>query len=179
MLFLFCWFIAETVSSKICMIYLWSHPVSSLYPGTGMGVGCFVELAADVERGRVPPWGLHCSTGVLQHRCGQWLRHLEGCGWEQQLAWFEPKWCFVIWLLCWSWIITITMFKHRDAHQCICYQSTVCQRSMIEFVVISSDLQPLCLRHSGKDRSRAVDWSPPIGELDQMAGEAAGRIWQT
>uniref|UniRef100_A0A8D2ZX27 Endonuclease/exonuclease/phosphatase domain-containing protein n=1 Tax=Scophthalmus maximus TaxID=52904 RepID=A0A8D2ZX27_SCOMX len=35
-----------------------------------------------------------------------------------------------------------TMFEHKDAHKCTWYQSTLGQRSMIDFVIVSSDLRP-------------------------------------
>ena len=35
-----------------------------------------------------------------------------------------------------------TMFEHKDAHKCRWYQSTLGRRSMIDFVIVSSDLQP-------------------------------------
>ena len=38
--------------------------------------------------------------------------------------------------------ITNTMFEHKDAHKCTRYQSTLGRRSMIDFVIISSDLRP-------------------------------------
>ena len=53
--------------------------------------------------------------------------------------------------------ITNTMFKHKDAHKCTWYQSTLGRRSMIDFVIVSSDLRPVCLGHSGEERGRAVN----------------------
>ncbi|KAK3574435.1 hypothetical protein QTP86_006604 [Hemibagrus guttatus] len=38
--------------------------------------------------------------------------------------------------------ITNTMFKHKGAHQYTWYQDTLGRRSMIDFVVVSSDLRP-------------------------------------
>ncbi|KAK3519708.1 hypothetical protein QTP70_002679 [Hemibagrus guttatus] len=38
--------------------------------------------------------------------------------------------------------ITNTMFKHKGAHQCTWYQDTLGRRSMIDLVVVSSDLRP-------------------------------------
>uniref|UniRef100_A0AAV2MSF8 Endonuclease/exonuclease/phosphatase domain-containing protein n=1 Tax=Knipowitschia caucasica TaxID=637954 RepID=A0AAV2MSF8_KNICA len=38
--------------------------------------------------------------------------------------------------------ITNTMFEHKGVHQCTWYQDTLGQRSMIDFVVVSSDLRP-------------------------------------
>ncbi len=37
--------------------------------------------------------------------------------------------------------ITNTMFKHKVAHKCTWYQATLGQRLMIDFVVVSSNLQ--------------------------------------
>uniref|UniRef100_A0AAQ4S6N9 Reverse transcriptase domain-containing protein n=1 Tax=Gasterosteus aculeatus aculeatus TaxID=481459 RepID=A0AAQ4S6N9_GASAC len=34
------------------------------------------------------------------------------------------------------------MFEHKDVHKCTWYQSTLGQRSMIDFVIVSSDLMP-------------------------------------
>ncbi|MBN3307390.1 CFDP2 protein, partial [Amia calva] len=41
--------------------------------------------------------------------------------------------------------ITNTMFEHKDAHKCTWYQSILCRRSMIDFIVVSSDLRPYVL----------------------------------
>ena len=41
--------------------------------------------------------------------------------------------------------ITNTMFEHKDAHKCTWYQSTLGRRSMIDFVIVSSDLRPYVL----------------------------------
>uniref|UniRef100_A0A8C5CGF6 Reverse transcriptase domain-containing protein n=1 Tax=Gadus morhua TaxID=8049 RepID=A0A8C5CGF6_GADMO len=38
--------------------------------------------------------------------------------------------------------ITNTMFEHKGAHKCNWYQSTLGRRSMIDFVIVSSDLRP-------------------------------------
>ncbi|KAI3376446.1 hypothetical protein L3Q82_016904 [Scortum barcoo] len=48
--------------------------------------------------------------------------------------------------------ITNTMFKHKGVHQCTWHQDTLGRRSMIDFVVVSSDLRPYRLGHSGKER---------------------------
>lgn len=69
-----------------------------------------------------------------------------------------------------------TVFKHMVLHKGTRYQTTLGQRLMIDFVVISS---AICFGHSGEERSRAVYWSPPGGELDKMAGEAARQTWKT
>ncbi|KAI3374958.1 hypothetical protein L3Q82_021490 [Scortum barcoo] len=41
------------------------------------------------------------------------------------------------------------MFKHKGVHQCTWHQDTLGRRSMIDFVVVSSDLRPYRLGHSG------------------------------
>ncbi|KAL0192192.1 hypothetical protein M9458_010488, partial [Cirrhinus mrigala] len=38
--------------------------------------------------------------------------------------------------------ITNTMFEHKGVHQYTWYQDTLGRRSMIDFVVVSSDLRP-------------------------------------
>ena len=38
-----------------------------------------------------------------------------------------------------------TMFEHKDAHKCRWYKNTLGQRSMIDFVIVSSDLRPCVL----------------------------------
>ena len=35
-----------------------------------------------------------------------------------------------------------TIFKHKDAHKCTWYQSTLGRRSMIDFVIVSFDQRP-------------------------------------
>ncbi|KAK3518703.1 hypothetical protein QTP70_008587 [Hemibagrus guttatus] len=46
--------------------------------------------------------------------------------------------------------ITNTMFKHKGAHQYTWYQDTLGRRSMIDLVVVSSDLRPHVLDTRGK-----------------------------
>ncbi|KAK7884420.1 hypothetical protein WMY93_027543 [Mugilogobius chulae] len=41
--------------------------------------------------------------------------------------------------------ITNTMFQHKGVHQCMWHQDTLGRRSMIDFVVVSSDLRPRVL----------------------------------
>ncbi|KAI3358215.1 hypothetical protein L3Q82_003218 [Scortum barcoo] len=41
--------------------------------------------------------------------------------------------------------ITNTMFEHKGVHQCTWHQDTLGRRSMIDFVVVSSDLRPYVL----------------------------------
>ena len=47
--------------------------------------------------------------------------------------------------------------KHKDAHKCTWYQSTLGRRSMIDFVIVSSDLRPYDSGHSGEEKGRAVN----------------------
>ncbi|KAK3558991.1 hypothetical protein QTP86_000121 [Hemibagrus guttatus] len=75
--------------------------------------------------------------------------------------------------------ITNTMFKHKGAHQYTWYKDTLGRRSMIDLVVVSSDLTATCLGHSGEERGGAVNRSPPGGELDPLTEEDAGQTWQT
>ncbi|KAI3356949.1 hypothetical protein L3Q82_003594 [Scortum barcoo] len=59
----------------------------------------------------------------------------------------EPEWCSVIEDFCASHSLSITntMFKHKGVHQCTWHQDTLGRRSMIDFVVVSSDLRPYVL----------------------------------
>ena len=59
--------------------------------------------------------------------------------------------------------ITNTMFKHKGVHQCTWHPDTLGRRSMIDFVVVSSDLRPYVL---------------DTRELDPLAGEDAGQTRQ-
>ncbi|KAI3365918.1 hypothetical protein L3Q82_000741 [Scortum barcoo] len=45
--------------------------------------------------------------------------------------------------------ITNTMFEHKGVHQCTWHQDTLGRRSMIDFVVVSSDLRPYVLDTRG------------------------------
>ena len=48
---------------------------------------------------------------------------------------------------------------------------------MIDFVVVSSEPAAVCFGRLGKDRGRAVNRSPPGGELDLVARKTAGQTW--
>ncbi|XDV32946.1 hypothetical protein PO909_003592 [Leuciscus waleckii] len=49
------------------------------------------------------------------------------------------------WTLYHSGVAHDTMFKHKGVHQCTWHQDTLGRRSMIDFVVVSSDLRPYVL----------------------------------
>ncbi|KAI3361961.1 hypothetical protein L3Q82_012314 [Scortum barcoo] len=61
--------------------------------------------------------------------------------------------------------ITNTMFEHKGVHQCTWHQDTLGRRSMIDFVVVSSDLRPYVLDTRVKRGAELVNRSPPGGEL--------------
>ncbi|KAK3568618.1 hypothetical protein QTP86_010635 [Hemibagrus guttatus] len=67
--------------------------------------------------------------------------------------------------------ITNTMFKHKGAHQYTWYQDTLGRRSMIDLVVVSSDLRPggLGSKNSGLEAVRGG------GELLASTGDIVGR----
>lgn len=74
--------------------------------------------------------------------------------------------------------ITNTMFEHRVAHKCTWYQSTLGQRSMIDFVVVSSDLRPYVLDTRVKrgaelstDHHLVVSWIKWPGRLPDRPGK--------
>ncbi|KAI3371307.1 hypothetical protein L3Q82_023928 [Scortum barcoo] len=71
------------------------------------------------------------------------------------------------------------MFKHKGVHQCTWHQDTLGRRSMIDFVVVSSDLRPYVLDTRVKRGAELVNRSPPGGELDPLAEEEVGQTWQT
>ncbi|KAI3352390.1 hypothetical protein L3Q82_005187 [Scortum barcoo] len=75
--------------------------------------------------------------------------------------------------------ITNTMFEHKGVHQCTWHQDTLGRRSMIDFVVVSSDLRPYVLDTRVKRGAELVNRSPPGGELDPLAEEEVGQTWQT
>ncbi|KAK3515089.1 hypothetical protein QTP70_006710 [Hemibagrus guttatus] len=56
------------------------------------------------------------------------------------------------------------MFKHKGAHQYTWYQDTLGRRSMIDLVVVSSDLRPHVL-YTRVKRGGAVNQSPPSERL--------------
>lgn len=63
-----------------------------------------------------------------------------------------------------------TVLKHG---QCSLYQSTLGQRSMISFVVVSSDLRLTSVKNSGEERDWAFKWSHSGGWVEVgMSDEA-------
>ncbi|KAK3512671.1 hypothetical protein QTP70_021719 [Hemibagrus guttatus] len=74
--------------------------------------------------------------------------------------------------------ITNTMFKHKGVHQYTWYQDTLGWRSMIDLVIVSSDLRPHVLDTRVK---RGVELSTDhhlVLELDPFAEGDAGQTWQ-
>ncbi|XP_054862758.1 golgi transport 1Ba isoform X1 [Amphiprion ocellaris] len=74
--------------------------------------------------------------------------------------------------------ITNTMFEHKAAHKCTWYQSTLGLRSMIDFTVVSSDLQPYVLDTRVKGRAElstdhhlVVSWIRWRGRLLDRPGK--------
>ncbi|KAK5868067.1 hypothetical protein PBY51_012512 [Eleginops maclovinus] len=66
------------------------------------------------------------------------------------------------------------MFEHKDAHKCTWYQSTLGRRSMIDFVIVSSDLRPHVLDTRVKrgaelstDHHLVVSWVECLKPLDR------------
>ncbi|KAI3351234.1 hypothetical protein L3Q82_005784 [Scortum barcoo] len=71
------------------------------------------------------------------------------------------------------------MFEHKGVHQCTWHQDTLGRRSMIDFVVVSSDLRPYVLDTRVKrgaelstDHHLVVSWI-------SLAEEEVGQTWQT
>ncbi|KAM9358371.1 uncharacterized protein ABDE67_003862 [Symphorus nematophorus] len=72
--------------------------------------------------------------------------------------------------------ITNTMFRHKGVHQCTWHQDTLGRRSMIDFVVVSSDLRPYVLNTRVKrgaelstDHHLVVSWIRwPGRKLDRL-----------
>ena len=74
--------------------------------------------------------------------------------------------------------ITNTMFEHRVAHKCTWYRTTLGQRSMIDFVVVSADLRPHVLDTRVKrgaelstDHHLVVSWIRWRGRLPDRPGK--------
>ena len=98
---------------------------------------------------------------------------MEGRDWEERPPLSEPEWWFVIGRLCQSWIgHKNTMFKHK----CTWYQSALGRGSMIDFVIVSSDLRPYVLGTRVK-RGAELSTDPSGCESGQVEGEAPGQTW--
>lgn len=67
--------------------------------------------------------------------------------------------------------ITNTKTRPSVVHRCTRQQDGQGRRSIIDSVIVSSDLWPVCAGHMGEEGCRGVNRSPPGGELDQVAGE--------
>lgn len=126
-------------------------------------------------------------------RCSRWSISLfcwetskltwEKCDWRNGL-WSKPDRFFylvVVGLLCWTqFLCNRHMFKHWGIHKCTLHYNTQGCRSMVDVVVVSSDLWPYVLDIYVKKRSWAFTWTSPSGELDQMAGgdpKYIVRVW--
>ena len=78
--------------------------------------------------------------------------------------------------------ITNTMFKHKDAYKCTWYQSTLGRRSMIDFVIISSDLRLYVLDTRVKRRTElstdlVMSWVRWKGKLLDRPGKPKCVVW--
>uniref|UniRef100_A0A8C6LH35 Endonuclease/exonuclease/phosphatase domain-containing protein n=1 Tax=Nothobranchius furzeri TaxID=105023 RepID=A0A8C6LH35_NOTFU len=76
-----------------------------------------------------------------------------------------------------SLAITNTMFEHKDAHRYTWYQGSLGRRSMIDFVVVSSDLWPYVLDTRVKrgaelstDHHLVVTWTRWQGKMPRRPG---------
>ncbi|KAI3364616.1 hypothetical protein L3Q82_011395 [Scortum barcoo] len=74
--------------------------------------------------------------------------------------------------------ITNTMFKHKGVHQCTWHQDTLGRRSMIDFVVVSSDLRPYVLDTRVKRGAELstdhhlVWWTPEVRDAVRLKKES-------
>uniref|UniRef100_A0AAV2J4J5 Endonuclease/exonuclease/phosphatase domain-containing protein n=1 Tax=Knipowitschia caucasica TaxID=637954 RepID=A0AAV2J4J5_KNICA len=89
------------------------------------------ELVGEVERYRLEIVGL-----ISTHSLGSGTQLLER-GWTLHFSGVFLDFCASH-----SLSITNTMFEHKGVHQCTWHQDTLGRRSMIDFVVVSSDLRP-------------------------------------
>ena len=76
-----------------------------------------------------------------------------------------------------SLAITNTMFEHKEVHRCTWHQDSLGRRSMIDFVVVSSDLRPYVLDTRVKrgaelstDHHLVVSWIRWRGKLPRRPG---------
>jgi len=74
--------------------------------------------------------------------------------------------------------ITNTMFEHKVAHKCTWYQNTLSRRSMIDFVIVSSDLRSYVLETRVKrvielstDHHLVVSWIKWRGNRLEIPGK--------
>uniref|UniRef100_A0A8C5FFM2 Endonuclease/exonuclease/phosphatase domain-containing protein n=1 Tax=Gadus morhua TaxID=8049 RepID=A0A8C5FFM2_GADMO len=79
--------------------------------------------------------------------------------------------------------ITNTMFEHKGAHKCTWYQSILGRRSMIDFVIVSSDLRPHVLDTRVKrgaelssDHHLVVSWIREWGKFLDRPGKPKGVV---
>ncbi|KAI3376614.1 hypothetical protein L3Q82_017048, partial [Scortum barcoo] len=76
--------------------------------------------------------------------------------------------------------ITNTMFEHKGVHQCTWHQDTLGRRSMIDFVVVSSDLRPYVLDTRVKRGAElSTDHHLVVSWIRWLAEEEVGQTWQT
>ncbi|KAI3375714.1 hypothetical protein L3Q82_004019 [Scortum barcoo] len=71
------------------------------------------------------------------------------------------------------------MFEHKGVHQCTWHQDTLGRRSMIDFVVVSSDLRPYVLDTRVKRGAELSTDHHLVVKLDPLAEEEVGQTWQT
>ncbi|KAI3373571.1 hypothetical protein L3Q82_021956, partial [Scortum barcoo] len=79
----------------------------------------------------------------------------------------------------WRGVIGRNGLPDLNPKRCTWHQDTLGRRSMIDFVVVSSDLRPYVLDTRVKRGAELVNRSPPGGELDPLAEEEVGQTWQT
>ncbi|KAI3366524.1 hypothetical protein L3Q82_000655 [Scortum barcoo] len=72
------------------------------------------------------------------------------------------------------------MFEHKGVHQCTWHQDTLGRRSMIDFVVVSSDLRPYVLDTRVKRGAElSTDHHLVVSWIHWLAEEEVGQTWQT
>lgn len=140
----------EPQVGKLCCAYA---------PNNSSEYSAFLEMVKQVLE-RIPPTDTIMLLDLFNAHVGNYGNDLEGCDWEKQPPRCELSGKILDSCASHRLSITNTLLEQNFAHICTWHQSTLGQRSVIYFGILSIRRETICFGQLGEERGSTVNWSP-------------------